>query len=158
MPNAGDVVRASDRDTPIRALLRQTSAQTITTGTWTSITMDTEDVDDDAAHSTSSNTSRYTFARTGWFLVAWLVTFANNNTGARGARLAVNGSALAASQYLAQTPATTANPGIGGARLVQCTTVGDYVEVQGFHQVGANLNTQASADGASNMSVVFIGA
>jgi hypothetical protein len=156
VPNAGDVVRASDRDEPVRALLRQTSAQAVTTATFTSITMDVEDLDDDGGHSTSSNTSRYTAVRAGWFLVTFLGAFVTDAASIKAFRLAVNGTALPASQVSNTAGAVVSATGCI-TRLVSLG-VADYVEGQAFHNKGSNLNTSVATEAASQLTVVYQGA
>lgn len=142
------------------ARVRQTATQTITTGTLTSITFTTEDLDDDpagtGAHSTSVNTSRYTAVYPGWYQVSGVVSFAANATGVRAASWAVNGTAINAS--------ASAIPNNGAATIVDVPAptiqvflnVGDYVELQGYHERGANLDTFVSGQHASSMDVQWV--
>lgn len=51
------------------AVLRKSATQALSTGTWTSVTWNIEDVDSDSGHDNSSNTERYTAKTEGWYLV-----------------------------------------------------------------------------------------
>lgn len=137
------------------ALLRQTSAQAIGTGAFTSITFDAEDLDRDSGHSTVSNTSRYTAQTAGWYWVAAMVAMVADTAVIRAARLAVNGTALSASQ-ITVTGSSSFNAGLEIVRLVSLS-VNDYVEVQVFHNKGSNLSTAVTAEAASQMSVMWAG-
>lgn len=139
-----------------KALLRQTVSQTLTTAVFASLTMDTEDHDNDGAHSTSSNTSRYTAQTAGWYLVSGAAGFAGNSTGRRGTRWAVNGSALAGGLVIG------GNAGVGTCQVPAVTrlvtlAVGDYVELQAIQESGGNLGTAVTAENQSVMTVVWVG-
>lgn len=136
--------------TPPRVLLRQTSAQSIPLSTWTSVTFDTEDFDNDNGHSTVSNTSRFTAVTAGWYTVGGSVAFTLAGTGQRaGTRWAVNGTALNASGIM--LPQVVA---VGSSYAVPAQTrdvqlaVGDYLELQAFHTNSAAtaVNTFVTAE------------
>lgn len=128
---------------------RQTVAQTLTTGVWASITLDVEDVDTANGHSTSSNTSRYVAQYAGYHHVDAFVAFASNATGARGARLAVNGSVVnGRASFVAAVVTDRAAVPVSGTVYLN---VGDYVEVQGFQTSGGNLNTDVSVTDLRSM-------
>jgi len=147
---AGDIVRASDVPTRVVALMRQTVAQAITTATYTSVTFDVDDVDDESAHSTSVNTSRYTAVSTGWYFVGACGAMTADAASVRGVRLTVNGSALTAG-YATGPGSSALNSALCLARLVQLSA-GDYLEVQVIHNKGSNLNTSVTNE-ASQLSI-----
>lgn len=133
---------------PPAAVLRSTAAQSIPNNSWTSLTMNTEDVDNDGGHSTVTNPSRYTAQTAGWWRVnGGTMTFAGNNTGTRGTRLTVNGVAVAASRNLVVASAAIAVsvPLVG---IEVYLDVGQYMEMQAFQDVstpaGAALSTLAT--------------
>lgn len=137
---------------PPFAVLRQTVAQSLaTSGSWTSILLDTEDIDRDNGHSTSSNTSRYTSQTAGWYDCDGYAATAANSTNARGTRLAVNGNASRGRATFG--PATASDiwggPCVGSVYL----NVGDYVEVQAFQNTGGALNTAVPGDVTSALTV-----
>lgn len=131
---------------PPIARLRQTVAQTLTTGTITAITFGVEDVDTDidgiGGHDTSSNTSRFTARYAGWYGVAARVAYAAGATGDRMVSIAVDGIEYAAARFLIAAsvsrmlPRTFATVYLG---------VGDFVETYGYHTQGSNLNTEVAA-------------
>jgi hypothetical protein len=165
---AGEIVTASMLNSNVRDLgtywttsrpmaqMRQTVAQTLTTAVFGSITFTTEDLDRDGGHDTVTNTSRYTAQTAGWYLVAGSVGFAGNNTGRRGCRLAVNGTALNGSLTI------VASAGVGTCQIPAVTRIvtlsaNDYVEVQGIQESGGNLNTAVTAENQSTLTVVWVG-
>jgi hypothetical protein len=147
---AGDTVRASDIPTRVVALMRQTVAQAIPTATYTSVTFDVDDVDDESAHSTSVNTSRYTAVSAGWYWVAATGSLVADAAATRGVRLAVNGTAVQAG-FATALGSTAFNSAVCVARLVQLSA-GDYLEVQVIHNKGSNLNTSVTNE-ASQLSI-----
>ena len=139
-----------------KALLRQTSAQSLTNNTWVALTMDVEDHDNDGAHSTVSNTSRYTAVTPGWVRASGLVSIATSGTNQRGARWAVNGTVLNASrtQHNASGAGTTGV--VASGRLV-FLNAGDYLELYGFQNSGGAINTSVTSDEQSQLSLTWEG-
>lgn len=121
------------------ATLAQIVTQSLTSATWTTITFTSEGVDSAGGHSNVTNTSRYTAVHTGWYQVNAGVSFAFHATGARGCRLAVNGTALAG-RVLVPAVGVTYSTDVSISRLVYLTA-GQYLEVQGFQSSGGALNT-----------------
>lgn len=147
---AGEVVLASYFNTyingPIGYLLappifqgRQTSSQTLTTGTFTAVTFDAEDVDSAGGHSTSSNTSRYTAQYAGWYQGGGGCAFAANATGRRMSRFAVNGTTLNGS--MAGIPANAATIPYALRPTFIFLNLSDYMEQSAFQDSGGNLGT-----------------
>lgn len=138
---------------------RQTAAQSLTSGAATAILLDTEDVDTDNGHSTSSNTSRYTAQTAGRYQVGGGVSWSNNATGRRAAIWAINGVSIAGGEAN-MTTAVVAQPVATPARSrTVFLNVSDYVEIWGLQDSGGALNT-GSAIAASlqcNMSVRWVG-
>jgi hypothetical protein len=137
---------------------RQTVAQSLANNTNTAITLDTEDVDSDNGHSTSTNTSRYTAATAGRFEVQGKVGFASNATGTRVAWCAKNGTAINGS-------GVQMSPAAGGAVSLMATprmTVflngsTDYVETLALQTSGGALNTDVVTLDQSILSVRMVG-
>jgi hypothetical protein len=121
------------------------------------VTFTTEDLDRDAAHDTVTNTSRYTAQTAGYYWVSGNCAYASNATGGRGARLAVNGTALNNSASFVQAVAT-ANPTAVPlpARLV-FLAVNDFLELQGMQTSGGALNSSVSSDIGSALAVAWMG-
>lgn len=123
----------------------QTVAQSLADSTWTSLTFTTEDVDTYDGHSTSSNTSRYTAQRAGWYTVCGVYAAAANSTGFRAVRLTVNGT------HVAGTGVYLPNNGASNGAYSTPTrdvflAVNDYVEVQGWQNSGGALSTATGAE------------
>lgn len=164
---AGEVVLASYFNTningPISFLLapplfrgRQTSAQSLTSGTFAAVTLDAEDVDSANGHSTSSNTSRYTGQYAGWYGVSGGAGFAFNATGNRALDLRVNGAVVNGTQSNIATltaSSSTAQPVI--ATEFVFLNVNDYVELFAFQSSGGSLNTAVTTDQQSRMNAIW---
>jgi len=164
---AGEVVVASYFNSNIRdagnfwlarplCILRQTSAQTLTTATWTDLLMDTEDIDRDGGHSTVTNPARYTSPTAGYLLLGGGAGFAANATGQRGVRWALNGTTINGTQVFISAVAaqvlTLANRAIFQA--VNGTT--DYVTNQGHQTSGGNLNTAVTTDQQPSFHILWV--
>lgn len=117
------------------------AAQTLSTGSWTSLNMDTEgatEFDSDAFHDTVTTNTRATVptGKGGKYHVGGSVGFTGNATGTRDIGIWVNGS-LYALQSLIADP--------GGEYLAIDTIVnlaaGDYVELRAVQTTGGNYNT-----------------
>ena len=125
----------------------QTIAQSVATSAWTTITLDTEQQDSYGGHSTTTNSSRYTAQVAGWYTVCGVVAWTQNATGARGARLHVNGASIAGSaQMLAPSSSSTITGVMTATRAVQLA-VGDYLEVAGWQASGSTLTTGVAGGG-----------
>ncbi|MEU1800909.1 hypothetical protein [Streptomyces sp. NPDC019937] len=152
---AADFVIGSSGSTgPPRFRGYQNSAQSISNGTFTSITIDTEVIDSDGGHSTSTNTSRYTCQVAGTYAVGGSVCFPANSTGSRGVRLAVNGSSVQGVASL--IPAATGNSCGTQVATILSLSVGDYVEIQGYQTSGGALNTATASDLASQLWALWV--
>jgi hypothetical protein len=165
----GGIATTSEANTYIRdpiqfllappiAELRQTSAQSLTTSTWTSITFGAEDADTDVdgvgGHDNVTNNSRFTARYAGWYEVAGGVAFAFHATGVRATRLAVNGSVLTGTQVLLQAVTSgSLYTAVPVRKKLVYLNVGDYVEVQGFQSSGGALNTEIGSEAQSTMSL-----
>lgn len=134
---------------------RQTSVQPLTTGTFTAITWDTEDVDSANGHDTSTNPSRYTAQYAGWYQVSGGVSFANNSTGYRQTVWGVNGSLIF--DYFASMGAVNGTGTRSVARtLMVYLAIGDYVELHGWQNGSASLNTEVASGTQSSINVRWV--
>ena len=120
--------------------------------TYTTLTFDSEFWDSDSMHSTSTNTSRITVPKTGYYKIELQGIWQSNATGNRGARFLNNGSSIYTqfvkgqsgdlNYYYTYTAKLTAN---------------DYLEVQMYQDSGGNLTWyNRSQDGM--FLVTWIGA
>lgn len=143
---------------PPMAVLYQGVAQAaIATATYAAITFDTTTVDTYGGHSAVTNPSRYTAQQPGWYEVCGTVSWPSNGTGARGARIAKNGSVLVtgAAAFIAAV-VTDRCAVTTPAYEIQLNT-GDYVEVDGFQSSGGALAPDVSVgDLRSSMNIRWV--
>lgn len=132
----------------------QTSTQSLADSTWTSLTFTTEDADTYSGHSTSSNTSRYTAQRAGWYTVCGVYAAAANSTGFRAVRLAVNGTRVAGTGVYLPNNGSSDGSYSTPTRDV-FLAVNDYVEVQGWQNSGGSLNTAVGGGGGELASALW---
>lgn len=137
------------------AFLVASGTQSLTNNTWTAILMDgTEVFDEENAHSSVTNPSRYTAVYDGIYEVSGCVSFAANATGGRGAAVAKNGTRIQGG-----TSNINTNTSAGTVCSVDTPTVlvslgtGDYVEIHGIQLSTASLNTNVQSDNCSSMTV-----
>lgn len=141
--------------TPPAAVLRQTVAQSIPTGSNTAITFDTKDSDTAGGWSSGANT-RYTAQYPGRYNFSGGVSFTNSAVGQRGIQWYVNGSIL---NYANVFLNSTAAGGWADAAVDQSIflNIGDFVELRVFQNTGGALLTQVNAGNQAVMSVTFTG-
>ena len=122
--------------------LYQTAVTAMANATWTSILFDTELYDDDAWHSTVSNTDRITVNFTGRVQVNANITF-GTATATYGLRIKKNGTIIRRiTQSLGAAGGGEANSLFLGAEIDVAN--GDYLTIEGFQNSGASVNTQTS--------------
>jgi hypothetical protein len=136
--------------------LRQTTLMSLTNNAGTAITFTTEDVDTINGHSTSSNTSRYTPNDSGWYLLGGAVSFASNATGRRGTWWRKNGVDINGSETVIGASAAGSLTVPARTIVVQLNGTTDYVELMGFQDSGAGLNTAVTATQQPSMTAVKI--
>lgn len=137
------------------AFLRQSSAQSITNGSWQALNFNAEDIDTHDGHSTVTNTSRYTCKVAGTYDINAHGGFAANSTGHRGVRIHKNGSLVNGSATYFQT--TTADVWSSSAYAKISMAVGDYVEVYVIQDSGGSVNSSgASGDVSPSMRVTMV--
>ena len=129
-------------DPPVVFAYQGTTATAVATGTLTVLPMDTELVDTDNVHSTSTNTSRLTIVTAGRYRVTGQIGYAVNGTGYRSAAIAKNGT---------NTAITAMNSIVAIATYVQVVdevlcAVGDYIELSAQQNSGVALNTVTGAN------------
>jgi hypothetical protein len=138
------------------AMMRQTSAQSLTNGAGTNITFDTADFDNYDGHSTSLNTSRYTAQVAGIYQLGGGVCFAANTAGRRGGWFLKNGSIIAGSEAITTTTAS-ATCDVPMRVTFVSLAVTDFVELAAFQDSGGALNTSvASAQQHPTMTIRWI--
>jgi hypothetical protein len=125
---------------PPLAIMRQTAAGAFANSTWTSVALDTEDIDRDGGHSNVTNNSRYTAQTQGYYLAGGKISFASNVTNRRWTRWAVNGTEVSGSRISVQAANGDSTEVPAASRWV-FLNVGDYLELQGFQDSGGSINT-----------------
>lgn len=137
---------------PPRFIGYQTSAQSLGSGTtYTSLNLDSEVLDTEGGHSTSTNTSRYTAVYAGLYQVSYTASFPTNATGNRSIRLVVNGAAITGNGgCVVELPACTgSNSWVGAGAALVYLGVGDYLEMQAWQNSGATLALNTTNTGLS---------
>jgi hypothetical protein len=135
---------------PVRFKGYSSTTQSIATGTApVPLTLDTEIVDSDGGHSTSTNTSRYTAQTAGLYYVTGAVTFATNATNTRTLQVLLNGAAVNGAGVQA-APASNRGATVLASTLVQMS-VGDYVEIAAWQDSGGSLATSSGTANTSTM-------
>jgi len=127
----------------------------------TAVTFTAEELDRDGQHSTTVNTSRVVIGGTlGWWRVHGIYAApGNTNTVLTRARIALNGSGLAAGQCNSQWSSFSGTAAIQtGVVYVEATAAADYVELQGFQQAAAGtIGTGIAVDIASTLTLEYLG-
>lgn len=117
-------------------------AQTLTSGSMTTINWTEEFLDTNAMHDNATNNSRITIKKAGTYLVGCLVAFAASTAGRRFCTLIKNGAAIE-TEISDNRAATSA--GEGKASIVTVLAdmaVNDYLEVQALQDSTADLNVE----------------
>jgi hypothetical protein len=120
----------------------KSATQSITNSTDTAVTWDQETFDTDAAHSTSSNTSRYTAATAGKYRSVAVIEFAASATGTRDVWFQINGAGTQAFKARESSPIGTANSLFTTSGIMLATLNGttDYIECFVRQSSGGALN------------------
>lgn len=130
------------------AILGKTANQTIASGS-AMVSWDSETIDRDGGHSTSTNNSRYISQTAGWYQVVAALAW-TAGSGQIQATVYKNGSLLSPSLLDFDVPSAAAavNTVVGFAFL----SVADYIEVQGFNG-GGSRDVVASTSNATRFCV-----
>lgn len=130
--------------------------QSVANNTFVNMLLDTEIIDTDGGHSTTTNSQRYTAQVAGVYEVNGAVSFTSGGTGIRGAKFLVNGvTSVPGSENTiapAGSNASTVNAFTSYVRLA----VGDYVSLWGYQNSGAALNTIVTGDCSTNLSARWV--
>lgn len=133
------------------AHLRATAAQSLPNATFTSLTFQSEDLDNFAGHST---TSRYTIQRDGIYWHAGGASYVANSAGGRQLRWALNGSPMSGSYGPGFNPADTSV--VIARTMMQRYVVGDFIELQAYQSSGGSLNTNATGEFQASATFVWV--
>lgn len=136
------------------ASIYRTTDLTITGGTNTTITWNSEHYDTDNYHSTSTNTSRFTIpsGKTGYYLLSGNFFLGTQSTVMEGYVY------LNATSTLRRFDITTSPTKTLAAHAVLKLNAGDFVEFY-FYNGGSSANLAAGSDGSiTNWSITYLGA
>lgn len=116
-----------------------TSSQSISNGSTTILTFDSENFDTSNYHSTSSNTGRLTVPNTGKYLIFFKVTYEGNTTGIRQILMKKNGTTDIGYIY---APAISVSSTGASSTLTQIVdaTAGDYFTISVYQTSGGTLS------------------
>jgi hypothetical protein len=107
------------------------------------LTWDTEDVDTDGWHSTSSNTSRITPTKAGYVRFSGTIGWAvgANTTTRRGVAIDTNGTNRRYGSMIVPSATASQNVYVTGLWTLPCNGTTDYFELIGYQNSGGALDT-----------------
>lgn len=149
--HSGAWVRYPD---PPSAMLRQTVVQPLDNNTFEPVSFDAEDWDTHAAHAGGTPT-RFTAPLAGKYVLSGGVGFAVNATGSRGCVWLKNGAQINGSQVMGTNNGAILTTLIAAKTIPVQLAVGDYVELAGYQNSGAGLDTTVAGSDQSYMSVEY---
>jgi hypothetical protein len=140
---------------PPLCVVRDTDGQTISAGGSAAVDFDTEDLDRDSGHSTSTDPSRYTGQTPGWYRVDGTLQFngAVGAAGARGVSVRANGSTEYG--FVDTYPTSSTSSGISMSTAIFLDGVDDYVELVAYNTDSASRTLSGSIHGGSRMVVGY---
>lgn len=128
--------------------LQQATTQTIANSTLTAITFDTEVIDTEGMHSTTTTPSRITPKTPGWYVGWFGIGWSTNSAGRRLNMVRKNGTGSSSSGTFGRVDL---RPGTGGTQATKgfrfwqyFNGTTDYLELMAYQSSGAALNTFAS--------------
>jgi hypothetical protein len=139
------------------ASMRNIGGHPLTASAWTLIPFTLEDIDSDNGHSTSTNNDRWFAQKARWYVVSAQVSFTHSTASTlsyRGVRMRINGTT-------GQLPgATTMLPVAANGRVSVATAaipvwmeVGDWVDVQAYHNASDAITTYSDTEFASALHI-----
>ena len=129
----------------------------IPSGTLTTVLFNSEHVDTDGFHSTSSNTGRITIpsGKGGNYLFGFVLRWPSNTSAARDSRVYLNGATIILENTM---PAPANDFGLSQtASLIYPLVAGDYIELRATQGSGSSLTTGATGTG-TQFFAQFLGA
>ena len=143
--------------TYVGAQVTNTSAQSISNGTYTAINFQSEVFDTDGFHDNSTNNTRLTIpaGKGGKYLITGQANFASNSSGFRAIAIMKNGSA-------SQIAYANANPISGSSftfafSCVVSAVATDYYEMNVYQSSGGSLNVNSGSD-STRFDISYLGA
>lgn len=143
----GDIILAADMNRALRGgperpmcILRKTTVTSVADAGQV-LTWDTEDLDTDGWHSTSSNTSRITPTKAGWIELSACVVWSVNATNRRGVGFKLNGGTTVFGNLILATATASQNVAAVATREFQVNGSTDYLECFAYQNSGGALST-----------------
>lgn len=133
------------------------ATQSISSSTFTAVTFNSEVLDTDGFHSTSSNTSRMTIpaGKAGKYMVVGQIFVQNNGNGTRRFEIYKNGSSFARTQNFPDAN----EQGYLNINTTMNLAVSDYVELYVYQNSGVSLNIYGgSAPQVGWFNITYLGA
>jgi hypothetical protein len=131
----------------------------IPNSTWTAVNFNSESLDTNAYHSTSSNTSRITIpaGKAGKYIIFGKAQFQKNGTGRRLAKLRINGTGTSYSEGEAP-PSNNQDTSITLTCInFASLSVNDYLELYVYQESGGSLDQLGGSEANVNLGLVYIG-
>ena len=130
------------------------SNQSISDGTATAVTLNTEDFDTSSYHDNSTNNTRMTVPSTGYYLLIGNIGYGSNSSGTRHVSFRVDGSSYSTqSGYAAVNGAVTV---VCNVDVIYLTT-GQYVEMMAYQNSGGALNIIHDLSDLTYFDIVKLG-
>ena len=126
----------------------------ISSGSWTDLTFDSERFDTGNMHSVVSNTGRLTAPEHGVYHLSGNVRFDQHNTGARGILIKLNGTTDIAIEWPIP-PNTTWDLSLQLSTVYELEA-DDYVELYAFQNSGGSLDVESSSNTSPEFSMVLL--
>ena len=163
------LVRANDLSNPITALsrdlvdlgevpyakMRQTSTQTVSNATWTTITMDAIDTDT-MGNGVDLANEHIVIRRSGIYLVMGLCAFATHADGSRFTGVSTNSSADPQFKFFGYSVEGSNVDRVGSFTLPIALDVGDTVELMGWQGRGGDLDTAVASNDTSWLAALLV--
>lgn len=136
----------------------QATSQLVPNNAFTAALLDSETVDTEGGHSTTTNTSRYTFQRAGRYRYWGTAAFGSSSTGFRGVKINLNGSTAVIGSEQLGLPISTFTDTVLTTGVLGPVSVGDYAELLIYQNTGNNFGTNANAsfDYVTSMGLQWI--
>lgn len=140
-----------------------TAAQSITTGVFTAVLLDSELYDTASYHSTVTNTSRLTVPQDGYYAFGAQASFqaSAGGSGQRFVGITYNGGTTTA-DYLCRNSMPGTGVGGGGVRHVSTAGAaslgsGTYIEAYVYQDSGGTVTLGGSAQGTASFWIQYLG-
>jgi hypothetical protein len=138
------------------ARVTKSASQTLTSGTWTIVSFNTEQFDVDNYHDNSTNNSRLTIpaGKSGYFLVYGSISFVTGSGGTRQVAIVKNGNDIIVNDNAATSDTYPATRQVS---LIVNAVATDYFELNVRQDSGGNKNINGGSD-ACNFMITYLGA